>query len=68
VNNVFNNLFNIIEIFKEKDKSRGLLWSVIITWLNFPFLYWGVTSNNSLIITLGLLIAAIGTGFTLYFG
>jgi len=64
---VFNNLFNIIEIFKEKDKSRGLLWSVIITWLNFPFLYWGVTSNNSLIITLGLLIAAIGTGFTLYF-
>jgi len=65
---VFNNLFNIIEIFKEKDKSRGLLWSVIITWLNFPFLYWGVTSNNSLIITLGLLIAAIGTGFTLYFG
>jgi hypothetical protein len=68
VNNVFNNLFNIIEIFKEKDKSRGLVWSVIITWLNFPFLYWGVTSNNSLIITLGLLIAAIGTGFTLYFG
>ncbi len=63
-----NNLFDIMDIFKEKDRNRGLLWSVIITWLNFPFLYWGVTTNNSMIITLGLIIAAIGTGFTLYFG
>jgi len=61
-------LFDIIEVFKEKDKNRGLLWSVIITWLNFPFLYWGVSTNNYFIISAGLLIAAIGTGFTLYFG
>ena len=63
-----NNVFDIIEIFKEKDKNRGLLWSVIITWINFPFLYWGVSNNNPLIIGLGLIIATIGTGFTLYFG
>ena len=63
-----NNLFDLKEIFAEKDKNRGLLWSVLITWLNFPLLYWGVSSNNSIIITLGLLIAAVGTGFTLYFG
>lgn len=62
------NLFNILEIFSENDKNRGLLWSIIITWLNFPFLYWGVSTNNSFIITIGLLIIAIGTGFTLYFG
>ena len=61
-------LFDIMEIFQEKDRNRGLLWSVIITWLNFPFLYWGVSANNSLVITLGLIIAAVGTGFTLYFG
>lgn len=63
-----NNLFNLKEIFLEKDRNRGLLWSVMITWFNFPFLYWGVSTNNSLVITLGLLIAAVGTGFTLYFG
>ncbi len=63
-----NNIFDIIEIFKEKDKNRGLLWSVIITWINFPFLYWGVSSNNPSVISLGLIIATIGTGFTLYFG
>ena len=62
------NLFDLMEIFQEKDRNRGLLWSVMITWLNFPFLYWGVSANNSLVITLGLIIAAVGTGFTLYFG
>ena len=52
-----NNTFDIIEIFKEKDKNRGLLWSVIITWINFPFLYWGVSSNNPFVISLGLIIS-----------
>jgi len=65
---VKNNLFDLKEIFAEKDRNRGLLWSVMITWINFPFLYWGVTSNNYMVITLGLFIAAVGTGFTLYFG
>ena len=63
-----NNLFNIIDIFIKKDKKRGLLWSVIITWVDFPVLYWGILINNSLIIAIGLLFIAIGIGFTLYFG
>lgn len=63
-----NNFFNIIDIINKKDKKNGLLWSIIITWLNFPFLYWGVSTDNSIIIGLGMIIAAVGIGFTLYFG
>lgn len=49
-------------------KRKGLLWSVLIIWLNFPFLYWGVHAEMPVIINIGLLITAIGTGFTLVFG
>ena len=51
-----------------KKKKRGLLLSVIITWLNFPFLYWGISNDNPLVIIMGLSIIAIGAGFTLVFG
>ncbi|MDZ7671245.1 MAG: hypothetical protein U5K53_00145 [Halanaerobiales bacterium] len=51
------------------NKNRkGLLWSVLIIWVNFPFLYWGVLSDKPVIIAIGLLITAIGTGLTLVFG
>ncbi len=51
-----------------KKRRKGLLWSVLIIWINFPFLYWGVLSDKPIVISIGLLITAIGTGFTLVFG
>ncbi|MFW5786636.1 MAG: hypothetical protein ACOCV3_00045 [Halanaerobiales bacterium] len=53
---------------KNKQKGNGLLWSVIITWLDFPLLYWGVMSENNFLLVVGFSFLVLGTGLAVFYG
>lgn len=55
------------DFFKKDNKDKGLLWAVIITWLDFPLLYWGVNSGQTPLISLGLISLFFAAGLVLYF-
>lgn len=49
-------------------ENKGLLWSVIIIWIDFPILYYGINTDNYLVIILGLLFMVSGIGYIVSFG
>ena len=51
-----------------ENKKNGLLWSVLLIWCDFPLLYYGINSDNHIIITLGLTLLVLGIGYIISFG
>lgn len=63
-----NILFRILNYFKNADKEQGLKCAVIVTWIDFPLLYWGITVDNLPVIIAGIFLLILGNSFALYFG
>ncbi|HBT46552.1 MAG TPA: hypothetical protein DEA73_01525 [Peptococcaceae bacterium] len=54
------------EPFRKRYKSEGQLAAFILMWLDFPLLYSGITSNNTLVMGAGFLIL-VGAGIITYY-
>ena len=63
-----NNIFHQIINFFKNNKNQGLKWAVILTWIDFPLLYWSVITDNIPVMIIGMVLLILGNGFALYFG
>ena len=63
-----NILGSIINYFKNAERGQGLKWAVILTWIDFPLLYWAIRTDNVLVMITGMFLLILGNGFALYFG
>jgi len=57
-----------IQSFKKKYKLQGMIASVIVMWLDYALIYFGLINGEAALMSVGMVIMLVGAGLAYYFG